>query len=306
MPAIEPTPPQDIESQRGVADLYNQKSFSRLHDQYRVLSFVASLFDIGTRDGESAVEDTLMWAHYADQFQGLCLAIDSSLIENGLQSGGYRVDCSGDRRSLSPSFYDSYLNLERLCPDANGLVTEPEAGLLVPPTALAVQERRRFVDLMTHKSPAWSYENEVRMIYELETLRASANYRQIMQPCPECRQRGISTEECTTPCYRDAITLPPAAVLAVVVGVDCLISTVDRVIAVLDGSGFSHTKLFWSSLHSSRYAVQYTESERPFTYAKSIQQMRSQQVATAKGHFGPENSVRVAPKGVNYQISEAR
>jgi hypothetical protein len=82
MPPLSAQPVMDIESQRGIADGLNQRAFEVLHRHFRVLSLVSKLFPVNgdegglPKDGESGEEATLMWSHYADQFQGVCLALD--------------------------------------------------------------------------------------------------------------------------------------------------------------------------------------------------------------------------------------
>jgi hypothetical protein len=86
-----------VEAQRGIADHLNQQTFEALHRHFRVLSLVADLFptvgDGGVLpdDAESGEDATLMWSHYADQFQGVCLVLNPTAFDNGIKAGGITV-----------------------------------------------------------------------------------------------------------------------------------------------------------------------------------------------------------------------
>ena len=82
-----------VDSQFGIADMCNCGVFSEMHRSFRVLCLVSGVLD----DERAEQDDTLMWAHYADQFQGICLALDSTKFFNGIRAGGYKVNYCSDR-----------------------------------------------------------------------------------------------------------------------------------------------------------------------------------------------------------------
>ena len=281
MPALPVQPAIDVESQRGIADHLNQQAFEALHQHFRVLSLVSKLFSHAVEekglpdDAESGEEATLMWSHYADQFQGICLILDPALFNNGVQPGGITVQYPPERRSLPTRFYDSYLTV-------GTSPSETEGERL----------RQSFIDFLTAKSPAWNYENEVRMIYELPKLLASPDYRRVDLACARCQGRNKSPEECKQALYRDAIHVPPSAILGVIFGADCPYVAVDRILKVLSIDAFKHVQTYWSALHSARYAVHYVRAEP--ASIRSTYEERDKMVAGAKGHLTSK------PNGLTY------
>src|ERR1051326_3625881 len=83
LPYIPPNPKLDVEGMIGISDQLNASVFSTLHENFRVLSFVGSLFDLKNQGGESDEKATLMWSHYAEEFQGICLAVDPMKLNSG-------------------------------------------------------------------------------------------------------------------------------------------------------------------------------------------------------------------------------
>jgi len=266
-------PPIEVEAQRGIADQLNQQVFETLHRNFRVLSLVSGLF-VGAgedkdlpNDAESTEEATLMWSHYADQFQGVCLILNPAAFDNGIRDGGFEVEYPTTRRGLPTTLYDSYLKLDA-----------------TPPTKSDEEKMRQaFIDFLTAKSPGWQYEHEVRMIYELPKLIGSKNYRRIDLVCAECQARGKSWEECKQSLYRDAVHLPPEAIQGVIFGADCPSFAVEEILQLLNEKPFEGVKTYWTALHSSRYAVQYIQGDA--AYIRSFYEGRDQMVAGAKDHF---------------------
>ena len=294
--------PMDVESQRGIADTHNEIAFMVFHQSFRVLCFVGSLFDLSAKGGQSNEQATLLWSHYGDQFQGICLAVDPAGFDNGIQAGGFAVQYDRERRSLPVSFYDSFLAVDSECSGVPGRERDAESGLLLTPEEKTALTRRRFIDLLTHKSPAWAYEQEVRMIYEIGQQRQSPDYRPIRFPCETCKQKGVPVQKCEKPYYRDAIRLPPEAVSAVIFGADSMLSTVQNVFSILDTPRYKHVEVYWSCLHSSRYAVQYVKGDR--SYIETLHEHQTEQIAMAKGHVWRDRDglkMRPSPKGVNYE-----
>ena len=77
-----------VDSHRGLADRHDSQAFGLLHRRYRVLSLVSNLFDSVSHGGELDVNSTLMWSPYAEQFQGVCLALSPAEFDNGMRGGG--------------------------------------------------------------------------------------------------------------------------------------------------------------------------------------------------------------------------
>jgi len=294
-------PGVDVENQRGIADTHNETVFMILHQEFRLLCFVESLFDLGASGGESDEQATLLWSHYADQFQGICLALDPTRFNNGIRPGGFPVRYDRERQSLPASFYDSFLAVDSERSGVPGRQLDVETGLLLTPHEQTELTRHRFIDLLTHKSPAWGYEREVRMIYEIGHQRQSPDYRPIQFACETCKQKGVPVEKCDKPCYRDAIQLPPEAISAVIFGADSMLSTVQKVFSILDAPQYRHVEVYWSCLHSARYAVQYVRGDR--SYIESLHEHQTRRIAMAKRHVWRDADglkMRPSPKGVNY------
>lgn len=295
-------PPMEVTRQRGIADLHNERVFRELHAGYRVLSFATGVLDLAHDDFDAAEEATLMWAHYADQFQGVCLAVDPNQFSNGIQGGGFVVNYEKTRRSLPPSFYDVHLKVGGSDYRHGSIFsTDADTGLQLPPETHAEKLRRHYVGLLTHKSPAWSYEREVRMIYDIESLRTEAVYRPLRSPCNPCKADGKELKDCISPLYRDAIHLPAEAVRAVIVGADCGLAEAKQIISILADSRYAHVALYWSSLPSDCYTVNYSKSD--LDYVAFIQEMRTGQIADAKGHVRYDDegkTVFPTKKGENF------
>lgn len=188
LPHMQAPSPIPVEMQRGIADGHNAEVFRILHSDFRILSLVEGLFDLTGGDGESDEHATLMWSHYGDQFQGICLALDPDQFYNGIKHGGYRVSYLPERQALDPSDYDCYHKLGSGLEEA-GYAPDPACGGLYLGSAVRIEALRdRYINLLTHKSPAWKYEHEVRFIYDLDQLKRSPSYQKIDLPCETCRQ----------------------------------------------------------------------------------------------------------------------
>lgn len=225
-------PPVSVERQFGIADHHNQLVFSEFHRTYRILSLVDALFDVEDPWAESKDQHTLMWSHYADKFQGVCLGIDPSRLYYGLKKGGFRVSYLPTRETLNPDDYS-------IVPAITGMVKDEWSQFLAQ------------IEFLTHKSPAWSYENEVRMIYELQTLLSHPSYRQI----PDTPK--IDGQE-----YRDAVYLPEDAITSVIFGAECLSKDIQSILAILSEGRYANVRVFCSAIHSSRFTVQYKSIAR--------------------------------------------
>lgn len=297
-----PDPLMDVEHQLGIADGHNGQVFEHMHAKYRILSLVADLMPTSSQVEEQRSEkSTLLWAHYADQFQGVCIAVDPDQFPNGIRPQGYRVSYSTDRRYLPPEEYDSVLRLSAHIPADVGYVIDHSTGLELPPDLKAELDQLRYVELLRHKSPAWDYEHEVRMIYDLPALKATSGHRDVWLACAECKSSGKEPGECSQRYHRDAVHIPETAIRAVIFGADCQGEAARQILALLAEERYSHVDLYWSSLHSAKHLIQYTKSTPD--YIAFIQQHRSNEIAIAKGHRRSSKSgftVKPAPKGFNY------
>src|SRR5258708_16428919 len=177
-----------VEHHRGTADMHNEKVFRLLHENYRVLSFSAGILDLDATHADSDETTTLMWAHYADSFQGVCLALDSTQFENGMKLGGFHVDYSPVRTGLPPNFYDVWLNQTAEKIEFGGVPFEQdsESGLLLMEHNREEKARDQLIRFLKQKSPVWKHEQEVRMIYELQAIQASSNYTRPQFACEDC------------------------------------------------------------------------------------------------------------------------
>lgn len=307
MPQLKEQALGPVEHQLGIADMHNERVFRLLHEHYRVLSFSTGILDLEKSHDVSDEHTTLMWSHYAESFQGVCLAFDSTKFENGIKCGGFPVDYSPTRTSLPASFYDVYQSVTAEKVEFGGVRFEADSDSELLMMAHNREERLRehFITFLTQKSPAWKYEQEVRMIYDLPTIRASQHYADPKFPCEHCKKEKKTWEDCKTPTYRDALHMPPEATLAVILGTDISKADVVAILSALDSPDFAHVRVYWSSLHADQYVLQYNRDDKDAgeRYSLFMQEQRERQTAQAKGHVRYEpNETRyiAAKKTVNY------
>ena len=307
MPQLEEQALGPVEHQLGIADMHNERVFRLLHEHYRVLSFSTGILDLEKSHDVSDEHTTLMWSHYAESFQGVCLAFDSTKFENGIKTGGFPVDYSPTRRSLPASFYDVYQSVKAERVEFGGVRFEADSdsGLLTMAHNREERLRDHFITFLTQKSPAWKYEQEVRMIYDLPTIRASQHYAAPKFPCEHCNKEKKTWEDCKSPTYRDALRVPPEAMLAVILGTDICKAGVVAILSALDCPDFAHVRVYWSSLHADQYVLQYNRDDKDAgeRYSLFMQEQRERQTAQAKGHVRYEPNVTryiAAKKTVNY------
>ncbi len=295
-----------VDQHRGVADIRNQKAFALLHKKYRVLSFATGIMDPNHPTGSNE-SNTLLWAHYADSFQGVCLGFDSGKFDTGIKAGGFPVAYDLSRKSFAPSFYDAHPSVNcNIIKDSGRIFhQDPEGGLYLTESEFQEIETDRVLAFLTSKSPAWAYEKEVRMIYDLDKFRSSPNYVKCTS-CRECKIQNKLQCDCDSATYNDAVTLPATALQSVLFGTDISISGVSAIWNLLEDPSYNHVKIYWSSLHSDRYELQYNLDERPSSkrYSKGIQKLQSESVSLAKGHIKKNNSGQFhyipSKKGQNY------
>jgi len=285
-----------VDNQLGIADMHNQRVFRELHRRYRVLCFSTGILDIG-RSHDVSDKDNLMWAHYAESFQGVCIGVDPAKFENGIKPGGFQVDYSPARVHLPPSFYDvnQKMTAERVIAESIPFTKDPETGLFLMDHTREEIIEDQFISLLTHKSPAWKYEQEIRMIYDLDATKRSPDYLRQTFPCGPCLQQKKTAETCShRRTYRDAVRLPAEAITAVILGSDISRQDASVILDLLAPPDFAHVNVYWCSLHSDKYILQYnqdrmTSEER---YSLFMQRLREKNVADAKGH------IRHADKGM--------
>jgi hypothetical protein len=303
-PSLSSHPDTSVETHRGLADMNNALIFRELHRRFRVLSLVRGLFDFSDQSKESDEQSGLMWSHYADQYQGVCLALQSDHFDNGIRSGGFEVNYPPERQSLPPESYDVWHTLVQ---GPAGHQLDTASGLFLSSADREAAERERFIKILTHKSPAWAYERETRMIYSYRSLCASDQYRKIELACPKCAETQVPPANCNRATFRDAIFLKPEAIRAVIFGTDCEMHMVQKILAELADNKYAHVEIYWSALHSSKYRVQYVKSSRvpPENrhYVDFIQEEATRRIAEAKGHIyhdGQKLILRPSRKGINY------
>jgi hypothetical protein len=277
-----------VDNQLGIADMHNQGVFREMHNRYRVLCFSTGILDTN-RSHDVSDKDILMWAHYADSFHGVCIGIDSTKFGNGIRPGGFQMDYSPTRISLPPSFYDVYQRLGTERVNAEGIIFEkdPEKGLFLMKHNRDELIQEQFMSLLTRKSPAWEYEHEIRMIYDLNALQQSPDYLRPTFPCETCLQQKKKAEQCSNRTYRDSVRLPAEAISAVILGADVSSAHASAILNSLDDPDFAHVIVYWCSLHSDKYVLQYnrdsmTSQER---YSLFMQRLREKEMAEAKGHI---------------------
>jgi Protein of unknown function (DUF2971) len=207
-PDCQPFTNGPLDQQVRIADGQNGSIFKELHSVYRVLSFVERQASLELLP-QNPEHELLMWAHYADKFQGVCIELDEGQFYNGFLKSGFRVTYNKERHALPPSFYDIWSS-------------QP-----------AQFRRDHFVNILTNKSPIWAYENERRMIYDLSELRDSNNYIQVKSKCKSCRDKGRTEESCTSIESNDAVKIPAASVKSVIFGTDCTATKANRILQIL-------------------------------------------------------------------------
>ncbi len=302
LPDMPPSVQVDVNNQRGIADHFNEQVFAELHERFRVLSLVRSLPGFGVEPEEPDDRTILMWSHYADQFQGVCLGLDPTKFDNGITQGGYVVQYPTERQSLPEFYYDTFHALFPKYPEDPRYPYDPASKLLLSPVDHHALRRHRFIELLRYKSPAWEHENELRMLYELDRQSTLNGHRPILMPCPDCQLRCKEIEECKYPCYRDTIELPPESIRAIIFGTECTLRTVDAIFSVLEDARYANVETYWSDLHSSKYAIHYVKDER--NDLKTLLRAHSHRIARSKGHVrhGPGDKLIAlhSPKGMTY------
>ena len=290
MHRLEEQPSTPVDSHRGIADTHNAEVFRLLHERFRVLSFATGILEIGKSHAESTEDSTLLWSHYADSFQGVCLAFDPTQFENGIKDGGFPITYSPSREGLPPDFYDVYRKLYGGSP--TGHYASPSED----------PHWRAMVGFLTQKSPAWQYEQELRMIYDFADTSKRDKFDRVLTPCERCRSQQRAVDQCPNSTYRDVISVPPPAIRAVIFGTDVGTKETAEILRLLELPEFSHVLVYWSSLHSEHYVLQFnldiSKREDEQSYSMHMQRLMEKQIAMAKGHMF------MGPHGLKYRPSK--
>jgi hypothetical protein len=278
-----------VENQIGIADSYTHQVSEFLHNNFRILSLVKNVIDTTKEFSQSRSEETLMWAHYADMFQGVGILIDPRYFNIGerpeKRKRGFTVKYQKGRIALPVWFYHALQgwSIDISC--------EMESEL----------EDRLFA-LLTTKSRLWKYEQEARMVYNTKNLTTGKDFTEIHDACPACRQRGIPLEKCQNPVFRDAVKIPAKAIVGVVFGAEC--TNVEQLLSILKEDRYKHVKLYWSALSGHDYHVDYLESSA--NDIAIFQRAHAERVAMAKGHvcYSKDGGETIMPfaalKGINF------
>jgi hypothetical protein len=183
---------------------------------------------------------------------------------------------------------------------------KPESLLYLMEHNEGEQLEKHFLEFLQHKSPVWHYERELRMIYDVVGLRKSADYRKLEFPCEPCKIAKKESDQWEHSTFKDAVHLPPEAIRAVVFGTDTSVADAKAILDILSDSHYSNVSLYWSSLHSERYVIQYNQHDRD--YVEFIQGLRTKNVAYAKGHVRhSESDTQLLParKTENFKMKKA-
>ncbi len=183
-----------------------------LHQRFRILSLVRHVLDVEAEYYDSRTEELLMWAHYADMFQGVAILFDPAKMNCGIkpwqERPGWPIRYEKERMSLPVWFYDCL------------------HGHPVPIT----QEMKNHVSgcvmtLIRTKAAGWRDECETRLIYDTEKLLPKDDFDVIWDDGPECKANNNPMEKCQHRLAFDAVKFPPEAVAAVIFGPELAPST---------------------------------------------------------------------------------
>lgn len=144
-------------------------------------------------DDSFVCKQLTMWAHYANKHHGFCVKYNKHLLD-GLEK---------DKRE------NSYVNVRY--DDPMPVVTMDSIG---------IKEDRWFVEAISHKSPVWQHEQEVRLIFRHETSSCDTGHLHSIPPqsmsaiyigkeatCDLCTKLVDFANRHNIPCYK--MTLNP-------------------------------------------------------------------------------------------------
>lgn len=275
MPKLAPKPEMKVQDMWGFADDYNRVVMEFLHKRFRILSLVRRVLDVEKDYYDSRTEDLLLWAHYADMYQGVAILLDPYKMNSGIkpckERPGWPVLYTNERLALPVWFYD--------CLD----------GLRDPsqiPDELHNEVSGRIITLIRTKSLNWRYERETRLIYDTERL--------LPKDGPECRERNNPMEKCQHRLAFDVVKLPTEAIAAVIFGPECPIEYVEPITAILREDRYKATKLYRSVFHDQDYRLQYMRSNPDDI--ETFQRTHTGRVAMSKGNVKASATGFTMPK----------
>lgn len=146
------------------------------------------------------------------------------------------------------------------------------------------------------------------MIYDLAELAGTKEYKVKNFRCGPCDKKDVPLDQCTHQVYRDTINLPAEAIRVVIFGTDCSPKIVRSTLEILSDSSYAGVERYWSSLASSKYAVQYVKEKAGKDYVAFIQQQRAEEFADAKHHLshdGKKMTRHIGGKGINFVLKTA-
>ncbi len=240
-------PKMKVEDQYGIAEGYNYPVARYLHETYRVLSLVENVIDTHQQLQRSHEGDVLMWAHYADMFQGVAILLDPEQFPNGLENPngrlGFPINYRPERVSM-PSWIYRYLSID-------------PSPLLHPDAVEALD--KAMTTLLTTKSERWNYERELRMLYPMDMITTLEKFPEIEDRCPDCKANGTPFEKCATHTYRDAVHITGDAIVGIIFGPEVTSDSLSKIAPILREKRYEHLKLYRSSHNGQEYRMDYIE-----------------------------------------------
>lgn len=272
MPDLGEEPKWEVNKMWGFADDYNRSVMKFLHRRFRILSLVRHVVDLEHDYHNSRAEDMLMWAHYADMYQGVAILLDPYKMNCGIKPWkprpGWPIRYRKERVALPVWFYD--------CLNGHPISVTEEMNRYVSGCILT---------LMHTKSLGWRYERETRLIYDTEQLQPEADFDVIWDACPVCKANQNPMEKCQHRLAFDAVKFSPEAVSAVIFGPECPIEYVEPITRILREDRYKHAKLYRSVFHGEEYRLQYMRST--VEEIETFQRSHTERVAMSKGNVKP-------------------
>ena len=238
-----------VENVFGLADDLNKRFRGDLSTRFRALCL------------SSSTQSVLMWAHYGRlkggaPYSGVAIGIDTDHPDfpAGLRAGGFSIGYEPDRtRNTLPLAY--YLTPG---PEMYGVGADGRWGLINPPRQLVrsgslyitfadyqQQLEAAFLKALTTKAACWSYEEEVRFLYDLRT--ETRLWREADKP--------------------DRIRIPPGALKQVILGPQATAATAEEITNLFHAGTLGTPALFFSDCHPFEYAVRKNDAPPDYILA---------------------------------------
>jgi hypothetical protein len=227
-----------VENVVGFGDTLNRRFREELGKRFRILCMSANRNNV------------LMWGHYTRSYQGAVIGIDVDdlTFPVGTQRKGFAIDYLRDRsQTRLPLAYYQFPPVEKH--DLRGeLVNDPneevitDGGLIIPFSTYHQQVEDAYLRAITTKAASWSYEEEIRFIYELPThsdqLR-SAN--------------GLSL-----------VAIPSSAIREIIIGFNATIPMVEGIVSLFGRGAFGSAQLHYTTCHPHLFEVQAHETDSDY------------------------------------------